>query len=472
MSNLFQLIDAHALNAPDKPAIILTDRFITYRMLADGIQSVVNAIGERGLDRSAPVGLMIESPSWHIIASLALLKLGFASFSLPPNILSDGLGFEVKDIIATSRATSGSARVHVMDGDWFGNPKGRTRFEFAPNRIARIAFTSGSTGRMKPIGKTQDAYLGRGAERFMIWGLTRQRVLCLMGLNTSTTFALSLRAFIAGATLCFAASMEEQLRMIGYVGVTMLIGSTRQVTALAEMGQTMPVHTHSLQQIYMGGGLATHPIISQIRETFPAEIFDVYGSTEASLCAIATGPLLTQRASGVVRLAPFAEIKIEPIEGSGPEGRIGVRSECLGREFGGRLDLTAEEVQPGFFFSGDIGFIDEDGCLVLAGRADEVINQGGLKTDPELIEAILVKHPEIKEAAVVRHVDALGAGHEAWCAYVADRDLPATLVTNWLREHRQYIVINRLVRVAQIPRDGGMGKISRGLVRQLLGGTA
>lgn len=467
MSALFAYIDLHATNSPEKPAIILADRFITYRMLADGIQSVANAIIERGLDRNAPVALTIESPSWHIIASLALLKLGYASFSLPSAIKHETLGFEVKDIIATSLASTGSARMHVMSGNWFGNPKGKTRFEFAPNRIARIAFTSGSTGRMKPIGKTQDAYLGRGAERYMIWGLTRQRVLCLMGLNTSASFALVIRTLLSGATLCFAPSLEEQLRLIGYLGVTMLFGSTRQVTALAELGRTTPAQTNTLQQIYMGGGLATHSIISQIRETFPAEIFDVYGSTEASLCAIASGPLLTQRASGVVRLAPFTDIKIEPIDGADPVGRIGVRSECLGRLFEGRLDLTEAEVQPDYFFSGDTGYLDADGCLVLAGRADEVINQGGLKMDPEMIEAVLIKHPDIRDVAIVGQIDMSGVGHEAWCAYEADKDLSLEEVTTWLRNHKKQVTLHRLARVESVPRDGNMGKVSRQLVREI-----
>lgn len=468
MKNFFDHVEAHALVTPEKPAIILIDRFITYRMLANGIQSVSNAIADRNLDRDAPVGLMLDSPSWHLIASLALLKRGLASFSFYPGATSAGIGFDVKDVISSSRFHAPGVRVHVMTDDWFGNPAGRTVFDHSPNRVARVSFTSGSTGKYKPIAHTQKAVLSNAAARIMFVELAHQRVLNLFGLNTFIGFSLSIATFLAGATLCLTAS--GALALIGHVGVTMLAGSPLQITSMAGEARDACFDLSSVRQISIAGGMATHPVLSQIREAFSAEIVDDYGATEAPMVGVARGRLLAQRASGVIRFAPLADIRIEPLEAGSREGRIGVRTELAGLPFDGRLDFTDADVDLGFVYSNDIGFIDDEGCLVLLGRADEVINQGGVKLEPEAIEAVLMKNPDIQDVAIVGQIDITGVGHEAWCAYVADRDLPLEQLTAWLRNHNRPVTLHRLVRVESIPRDGGMGKVSRPLVRQIFTG--
>jgi acyl-CoA synthetase (AMP-forming)/AMP-acid ligase II len=86
---------------------------------------------------------------------------------------------------------------------------------------------------------------------------------------------------------------------------------------------------------------------------------------------------------------------------TGSVGPLGFRAPWIPDRYVGNEKATAEHFRDGWFYPGDVGAIDADGWVSLDGRSDDVINFGGVKIQPESLEAVLAEHPDIQDAAVV-----------------------------------------------------------------------
>jgi len=86
---------------------------------------------------------------------------------------------------------------------------------------------------------------------------------------------------------------------------------------------------------------------------------------------------------------------------TGGVGSLGFRAPWIPERYVDNEKATAEHFHDGWFYPGDVGAIDADGRVSLHGRSDDVINFGGVKLQPESIEAVLAEHPDVEDAAVV-----------------------------------------------------------------------
>jgi oxalate---CoA ligase len=143
-------------------------------------------------------------------------------------------------------------------------------------------------------------------------------------------------------------------------------------------------------------------VLHQLEEFFQAPVLEAYGMTEAAH-QISSNPLSTApRKPGSVGLPQGTEIHIIDEQGGqlrpGTSGEVCVRGPNL---FSGycspEANLTAF-TDDGFFRTGDTGMIDDDGYLFLTGRLKDVINKGGEKVSPAMVDNLLLQHPAIQEA--------------------------------------------------------------------------
>ena len=125
----------------------------------------------------------------------------------------------------------------------------------------------------------------------------------------------------------------------------------------------------------------------------------------------------------------------------------------------------APQPAPGVFETGDLGRLDADGFLSLAGRADDVVLSGGVNVYPAEVEAALMAHPDVVEAAVCGLPDPEWG--EVVAAAVVASATPAAL-SAWCRARLGSIRAPRVViRVAALPRTPG-GKVARAALRRAL----
>lgn len=170
----------------------------------------------------------------------------------------------------------------------------------------------------------------------------------------------------------------------------------------------------ALKAIAYGGGPMPTVVIERAMQLFPHCGFtNAYGLTETSSTIALLGPedhrtaytsndpAVRARLGSVGRPLPTIELEIRDDEGNrlpaGQRGEIYVRGEQVSGEYRERKALDPD----GWFPTRDAGWLDEDGFLFLAGRADDVIVRGGENISPGEIEEVLLSHPSIADAAAV-----------------------------------------------------------------------
>ncbi|SER08409.1 Acyl-CoA synthetase (AMP-forming)/AMP-acid ligase II [Solimonas aquatica] len=183
---------------------------------------------------------------------------------------------------------------------------------------------------------------------------------------------------------------------------------------IARMDAGLRPDLSGLQALAYGGGRMPLELIERALELFPATGFtNAYGLTETSSTIALLGPedhrnaqrsqdpAVRARLASVGKPLPTIELQIRDEEGrvlpAGERGEIYVRGEQVSGEYKERKALDAE----GWFPTRDAGYLDAEGYLFLAGRADDVIVRGGENISPGEIEDVLMTHPAIADAAAV-----------------------------------------------------------------------
>lgn len=200
---------------------------------------------------------------------------------------------------------------------------------------------------------------------------------------------------------------------------------------------------------------------------------EYWGSSEVGVITLADVGAWRARPGTVGRpLEPWT-VTAEGDEGPLPPGQVGRLIATHGsgqRRFRYRGDparTAAVQPVPGRFATGDLGWLDEEGFVYLAGRADDVILSGGVNVYPAAVEAALAAHPSVIEAAVVGLPDPEW-GEIVAAALVTRGSLEAGELSDWCR-HRLPAAARprRLLRLEGLPRNAG-GKVERVVLRALL----
>jgi amino acid adenylation domain-containing protein len=228
-------------------------------------------------------------------------------------------------------------------------------------------------------------------------------------------------------------------------------------------------HKHSAQRsslrlIRSASSSLAPEVLGGLEALFGVPVIDTYGMTEAAT-QIAANPL-ARRKPGSVGQSAGAEIAILDGEGrrlpSGERGEIALRGPTITRGYDNDAAATASAFRAGWFRTGDLGYLDEDGYLFIVGRIKDIINRGGQKVAPAEVEQALLSHPDVVEAAVfsVPH-RRLGADVAAAVVLRPDAKISADSLRDFARERLARFKVPGLIRfVPQIPK-GPAGKIKR-----------
>jgi acyl-CoA synthetase (AMP-forming)/AMP-acid ligase II len=184
-----------------------------------------------------------------------------------------------------------------------------------------------------------------------------------------------------------------------------------QIIALLDSPDFDPVGLQSLQMILSLGAPLPQARKDQLNTLLPGRFHELYGLTEGFLTILDKTEAV--RKSGSVGCPPvFSDVRIVDEAGrdlpAGEAGEIVGRGPFVMQGYWNKPELTAQTVRDGWIFSGDIGYLDEEGYLYLVDRKKDMIDSGGVKVYPRDIEDIASRHPDIAEVAV------FGVPHETW----------------------------------------------------------
>ncbi|MFK7939346.1 MAG: malonyl-CoA synthase [Roseovarius sp.] len=384
------------------------------------------------------------------------------------------------DMLAPIAQTLG-ARLETLNADGTGSlmqqaATAADTFETvgrAADDLAAFLYTSGTTGRSKGAMLTHENLLSNAQTLAREWRFTADDVLlhALPIFHTHGLFVATNIALITGGSMIFLPKFDLDAMIAQMPQATAMMGVPTFYTRLLEdVRFTQELTAH--MRLFVSGSA---PLLAETHIQFEARtghrILERYGMTETNMNT--SNPYDGERRAGTVGFAlPDVELKItNPEDGAplpnGDVGQIEVRGPNVFKGYWQMPEKTAAELrEDGFFITGDLGRIDEDGYVHIVGRNKDLIISGGYNIYPKEIELLLDDQPGVLESAVigVPHAD---FGETVLGIVVAEKgetpDLDAVLqeVHKGLarfKHPRQLIVVNEL------PRNT-MGKVQKNILR-------
>ncbi|MEU7814349.1 class I adenylate-forming enzyme family protein [Pseudonocardia sp. NPDC049154] len=290
-----------------------------------------------------------------------------------------------------------------------------------PEDVATILYTSGTTGRPKGVLGTHRNHtttilsMGLRAEAELRQSPTGEAAATLIVFPLFHIAGLTLLTGNAfrGSTIALMYRWDPAaaVRLVRAEGIRDLVGPPTVVAGLLDAAGGVPLP--SLRRLGFGGALAPPRAVAQVAETYGAAVKPStgYGLTETTSAVVAlSGPGFVERPTSIGRPLPTVEVRVVDQEDRlvrpGEVGELHVRGPQVAAGYHGLPAETAAAFRDGWFRTGDLVTVDDDGFLHLAGRQKDVIIRGGENVYCEELEAVLDGLPGVRESAV------LGRPHE------------------------------------------------------------
>ncbi|WP_298917245.1 malonyl-CoA synthase [uncultured Roseobacter sp.] len=277
-----------------------------------------------------------------------------------------------------------------------------------PDDLAALLYTSGTTGRSKGAMLTQGNLLSNAETLTRVWRFDKEDVLlhALPIFHTHGLFVATNITLLAGGAMIFLPKFDLDAIIDRLPQATSMMGVPTFYTRLLEDPRfTRDLAAH--MRLFISGSA---PLLSETHTRFEERtghrILERYGMTETNMNT--SNPYDGDRRPGTVGFAlPDVELKVtDPATGATlPDGKIGqieVRGPNVFKGYWQMPEKTREELrEDGFFITGDLGVIDDQGYLQIVGRNKDLIISGGYNVYPKEIEAVLDAQPGVLESAVV-----------------------------------------------------------------------
>ena len=420
--------ERHAAAAPHATAVIDACGSLEYASLNAAANRLAHHLLRGGIEAEDRVGLLLPRGASGVTALLAVLKCGGAYVPLDPASPADRLRHAIADAhlrtVLTTTALqrclpAGTARICVDAIDLATEPVTNPRRPLAPSQLAYAIFTSGTTGRPKPVLLQHGGLANLAAAQARLHDITAaSRVLQLVsGAFDVATGDIAL-ALTQGAALVIApeAARSDAATLRALLREQRISHLQIPVALLAHLD---PDGLPDLRVVVAGGEEMPASVRRRWCET--VRLHNAYGPTETTVMASGGA----QGGDGAIDIGlPLAGVRIHVLDAAlqpqpvGVYGEIHIAGAGVGRGYLGHAGLTAErflpEAGPGaepgarMYRSGDVGRWRNDGRLEIRGRVDHQIKLRGYRIEPGEVEAALREQAGIADAAVIARADAPG----------------------------------------------------------------
>ncbi len=454
----------------DALAIIDGERRLTYRQFQQSVNNLAAALQAQGIQRGETALVQLGNVAEFYITFFALLQVGVAPVNalfshqrselnayatqIEPTLLiadrAHGL-FAGDDFLNIFRDQHPSVRVALLRGEGLEAATARPAENFiaSPTPADEVAFfqlSGGSTGTPKLIPRTHNDYYYSIRRSNEICGITAD-TRYLNALPAAHNFAMSspgsLGIFMAGgcvvlahdpsATLCFPLIEEHRITVTSLVppAVSLWLQAITEGAGNAQLA--------SLQLLQVGGARLSATLAARIPAEMGCQLQQVFGMAEGlvNYTALDDTPERIMNTQGRP-MCPDDEVWVADENGNplprGEVGRLMTRGPYTFRGYYKSPEHNASAFDAnGFYCSGDLIAIDEQGYITVQGREKDQINRGGEKIAAEEVENLLLRHEAVIHAALVSMEDSLLG--EKSCAYlVVKQPLRAVDVRRFLRE--------------------------------------
>ncbi|MFE7721389.1 AMP-binding protein [Nocardia rhizosphaerihabitans] len=485
MPNVADSVWLQAASAPDRVAVTGSGRRLTFSQLRDGAARVAGAVLESGLQPGSRVLLVAPSVPEFPVVYYGLHAAGM--IVLTPNTMSTrreveylmedagcslavawhGVGpapVEAAKALGVPCWTFGVGATGIVTAESLSAPRDRDLSD-----TAVLLYTSGTIGSPKGAELTV-GNLRASAEIFReamhvtsqdVFG-TALPLFHIYGQATVMGTALLSGAAISLMEVFDASKLVAQLESDG---VTILGAVPTMFNALLRLSDDATSAGGARMRIATSGGASLPPeVLRSFESRFGTPILEGYGLTETTGTATFNSIDRNRKVGATGRPLPGVEMRILDAEGTevtpGEVGEIELRGPTVMKGYWRRPDATAQAFHDGWFRTGDLGAVDQDGDVRIVDRMKDLIIRGGYNVYPREVEEVLYEHEDILDVAVVGVPDEY-RGEEV-CALVVVRDgsgLDAAQIRDWAKERLSAYKVPHRIRFAQALPVGPSGKV-------------
>ncbi len=469
--------------AADPRRVWLQDGPVTYATLLDETGRLANALLTLGLRKGDRLLLLVEKCEAVLSLYLACLRAGVVFLPVNPgytvaetaHFLTDAEpALAVTDPARVAGLAGLSARVMALP-DLLATAAGQgTAFDdpsHAPDDLAAILYTSGTTGRSKGVMLSRENLASNAEALVGLWRFTEGDVLlhALPVFHTHGLFVATNCVLYSGASMIFHRSFNPAAVLAVLPQATVMMGvPTFYTRLLADPGLTPEACGHV--RLFISGSAPLSPAThAEWRERTGHAILERYGMTETNM--ITSNPCDGPRKAGTVGMPlPGVEVRIAGPEGALPQGEAGaieVRGPNVFKGYWRLPEKTAAEFRDGWFVTGDMGAFEEGGYLSILGREKDLVITGGLNVYPAEVEAALDELPGVAASAVI------GVSHpdfgEAVVACVVGAVEEAAVRAALRDRLAAFKIPKRVLVMEDLPRNA-MGKVQKAELRKVHAG--
>ena len=488
-----KLFKVHSEN--DDPFLyLLNGKIITYRQFLAQTRKISNTLIEIGLRPGDCVAIQVKKSPEMLNIYAACAQAGLVFLPLNPSYTADEVTYfiensEARLIICDEKNREELAvicqrlglKIETLNSNSTGSiiDKARSSIENlntatrSKDDLAALLYTSGTTGKSKGAMLTQKNLLSNGNTLMGAWEFNKDDILlhALPLFHTHGLFVATNVVLAAGASMIFLPQFDLDNIINNLPKASTMMGvPTFYTRLLADNRFNRRLVSHL--RLFVSGSA---PLLSETHTQFEKKtghkILERYGMTETNMNT--SNPYHGERRAGTVGLPlPGVEVKItEPKTGktlsSNEIGQIEVRGPNVFVGYWKLPKKTKEELREnGFFITGDLGKIDEDGYVHIVGRDKDLIISGGYNIYPKELEIFLDDKPGVLESAVigVPHPDfgetpiAIIVKSEGILPDLAQIELEIKKSIARFKHPKKFIIVDELPRNA-------MGKVQKNVLR-------
>ena len=436
------LLNQQLARTPDAPALVFREKETTWQEIDSLSNRFAHGLMELGFKKGNRVAAILTNSLEFIVTYLALLKNGGVFVPLNFQLTASHIKYivnhsESKFLICNDEFFPTIKEVlpqlpdmtHVITVGGKTSQKGGLDFEevlslgkneepsisLNENDIAAFLYTAGTTGDPKGVVHSHFncSFVARHWAQVFHMRPGKSVLLVLPLFHVFGIHCITLPALISGARIIMADKYRTEwtLEAIQKYEVSTL-------PLVPAMGNLIINHENfskydlsHLEILLMGGAIVPYELLKQWRETFPElEMINGFGQTESCPCSTGLWDVdILEKPRSVGKPWLFVELKILDEKDNELEtsqfGEIVYKVPSIMKEYYKEPELTAETIKDGWLYSGDIGYLDEDGYVYIVDRKKDIIIRGGENISSMEVEEVLHQHPAVLEAS------AIGAPH-------------------------------------------------------------
>lgn len=412
--------------------IAAKDRFreICYADLNSRVNRLAHGLLSIGVKRGDGVALSVGNRIEHLeivfatakIGALAIpldvkwkaLEMGSTIAALEPKfiILQEDCVHEFENA-STLKNLSGVKPVS-LSGDWSysgllnGQSSAEPDVHVGEDDPFAVLLTSGTTGFPKGCLATQRTFVFHCINNAIEKGLGAHDKAILSSpiyFNAGRSFTLGIIYYGGTMILHERFDAEEVLKTIEREKVTYVGAVPVMCERMLHVLESKKYDTSSLRCLAITGGKVHPAILESLKKNLTPNIYRTYASTDSGQMAISKPGDAVEKANSAGRPVWCVDLRIVDDSGKpvkvGEVGEIICQSPLATHGYYKNPDATNASFKDGWFYTGDLGYFDEEGYLFVSGRKKDMVKSGGISIYPLEIESVIYSHPDVLEAAVI-----------------------------------------------------------------------